>query len=85
MTLDDIDWHAGELTVRGKGETWERLPCLRGWPGVGRLPPRGTSIVCPRSLSENSLRELHYSLLNSYFRLFGSFKSHLVYSGSAKS
>lgn len=26
MTLDDIDWRAGELTVRGKGGTRERLP-----------------------------------------------------------
>ena len=26
MTLDDIDWRAGELTVRGKGRTRERLP-----------------------------------------------------------
>jgi site-specific recombinase XerD len=28
MTLDDIDWRAGELTVRGKGSTRERLPLL---------------------------------------------------------
>jgi integrase/recombinase XerD len=28
MTLDDLDWHAGELTVRGKGKTRERLPLL---------------------------------------------------------
>jgi site-specific recombinase XerD len=28
MTLDDIDWHAGELTIRGKGMTHERLPLL---------------------------------------------------------
>jgi site-specific recombinase XerD len=28
MTLDDIDWHAGELTIRGKGGTHERLPLL---------------------------------------------------------
>ena len=28
MTLDDIDWHAAELTVRGKGATQERLPLL---------------------------------------------------------
>ena len=26
MTLDDIDWRAGELTVRGKGGTRERFP-----------------------------------------------------------
>jgi integrase/recombinase XerD len=26
LTLDDIDWRAGELTVRGKGGTRERLP-----------------------------------------------------------
>jgi site-specific recombinase XerD len=28
MTLDDIDWRAGELTVRGKGRTRERLPLV---------------------------------------------------------
>jgi site-specific recombinase XerD len=28
MTLDDVDWRAGELTVRGKGGTRERLPLL---------------------------------------------------------
>lgn len=28
MTLDDIDWRAGELTVRGKGRTCERLPLV---------------------------------------------------------
>jgi site-specific recombinase XerD len=28
MTFDDIDWRAGELTVRGKGSTRERLPLL---------------------------------------------------------
>lgn len=28
MTLGDIDWRAGELTVRGKGGTRERLPLL---------------------------------------------------------
>jgi len=26
LSLDDIDWRAGELTVRGKGSTIERLP-----------------------------------------------------------
>lgn len=26
MRLDDIDWHAGEIIVRGKGGTQERLP-----------------------------------------------------------
>ena len=26
LTLDDIDWHHGELTVRGKGNRHERLP-----------------------------------------------------------
>jgi site-specific recombinase XerD len=28
MTLDDVDWRSGELTVRGKGRTLERLPLL---------------------------------------------------------
>jgi site-specific recombinase XerD len=28
MTLDDIDWVAGELTIRGKGRTQERLPLV---------------------------------------------------------
>ena len=26
LTLDDIDWRAGEITVRGKGSRAERLP-----------------------------------------------------------
>lgn len=26
MTLDDLHWEAGELTVRGKGARWDRLP-----------------------------------------------------------
>jgi site-specific recombinase XerD len=26
LTLDDIDWHAGEIVVRGKGQRVERLP-----------------------------------------------------------
>jgi site-specific recombinase XerD len=26
LSLDDIDWRAGELTIRGKGSTSERLP-----------------------------------------------------------
>jgi site-specific recombinase XerC len=26
LTLDDIDWRAGELTVRGKGDDHARLP-----------------------------------------------------------
>lgn len=28
LSLDDIDWHAGELLVRGKGNRYERLPLL---------------------------------------------------------
>jgi site-specific recombinase XerD len=26
LTLDDIDWRAGDLMVRGKADRWERLP-----------------------------------------------------------
>ena len=26
LALDDIDWHHGELVVRGKGSRWDRLP-----------------------------------------------------------
>jgi site-specific recombinase XerD len=26
LTLDDIDWRAGDLVVRGKADRWERLP-----------------------------------------------------------
>jgi site-specific recombinase XerD len=29
MTLDDVDWHAGEFIVRGKGDRLERLPLPR--------------------------------------------------------
>ena len=26
LRLDDIDWRAGEITIRGKGSATERLP-----------------------------------------------------------
>lgn len=26
LELDDIDWHHGELVIRGKGSRWDRLP-----------------------------------------------------------
>ena len=26
LRLDDLDWRAGEIVVRGKGDRWERLP-----------------------------------------------------------
>lgn len=26
LELDDVDWRAGELVIRGKGDRWERLP-----------------------------------------------------------
>jgi site-specific recombinase XerD len=29
LTLDDVDWHAGELLVRGKGARVDRLPLLQ--------------------------------------------------------
>jgi integrase/recombinase XerD len=29
LTLDDLDWHSGELLVRGKGARVDRLPLLR--------------------------------------------------------
>jgi site-specific recombinase XerD len=35
LTLDDVDWRAGELAVRGKGARIERLP-LPGEVGVAR-------------------------------------------------
>jgi integrase/recombinase XerD len=49
LRLDDIDWRAGELNVRGKGVRTERLPLphdvgealvayLRVWPPAGWLP-----------------------------------------------
>jgi site-specific recombinase XerD len=28
LELDDVDWHAGEITVRGKGRLHDRLPLL---------------------------------------------------------
>jgi integrase len=43
LRLDDIDWRAGELVVRGKGPKEERLPlpsdvgeAIAGWLGRGR-------------------------------------------------
>jgi integrase len=29
LTLDDIDWRAGELTIHGKGAQTDRLPLSR--------------------------------------------------------
>jgi integrase/recombinase XerD len=26
LSLDDVDWRAGDIIVRGKGRRWERLP-----------------------------------------------------------
>jgi hypothetical protein len=37
LTLDDIDWRAGELVVRGKGSRSDRLPCRPTW-GRRSLP-----------------------------------------------
>jgi site-specific recombinase XerD len=46
LSLDDIDWRAGELTVRGKGNRSERLPltadageAIAGWLRAGRPEP----------------------------------------------
>ena len=41
LALDDIDWRAGEITVRGKGSRAERLPATsRRRRGDRRLPAR---------------------------------------------
>ena len=54
LTLDDIDWRAGEIMVRGKGSRHERLPlpadvgdALAGWLERGR-PRRDSSFVFTR-------------------------------------
>jgi integrase/recombinase XerD len=46
LTLEDIDWRAGEITVRGKGSRRERLPlpadageAIAGYLGDGRPAP----------------------------------------------
>jgi len=44
LRLDDIDWRAGELVVRGKGARQDRLaPARRGGPGDRLLPAPGTA------------------------------------------
>ncbi len=41
LRLDDTDWRAGEIVVRGKGQRIERLPLRRRcWRGDRRLSPR---------------------------------------------
>lgn len=48
MTLDDIDWEAGELTVRGKGGRQDRLPIPQE---VGQALARYLRQVRPRCSS----------------------------------
>jgi integrase/recombinase XerD len=42
LSLDDIDWRAGELTIRGKGSTIERLPFLAADVADDRIKCAGT-------------------------------------------
>jgi integrase len=48
LALDDIDWRAGEITVRGKGSRAERLPlpaevisAVLHWANALKQPPPG--------------------------------------------
>jgi integrase len=41
LRLDDIDWRAGEIIVRGKGRTEDRLPTTRRRRSHCRLPAAG--------------------------------------------
>ena len=45
LELDDLDWRAGEIVVRGKGQRHDRLPLLQdGGRGPGHLPAPGPSL-----------------------------------------
>jgi site-specific recombinase XerD len=55
LTLDDIDWHRGELLVRGKADRHERLPlpvdvgqAVAAYLQRGRRAPRGQRAVFVR-------------------------------------
>jgi site-specific recombinase XerD len=50
ITLEDIDWEAGELLVRGKGARQERLPLLRevGQALADYLRQRPARLACRR-------------------------------------
>ena len=65
LSLDDIDWRAGELTIRGKGSVSERLPLpddvgralvehLRA--GLPRGSCRGGVPPCPRAAARDLRR-----------------------------
>jgi integrase/recombinase XerD len=58
LRLEDIDWHAGEVTIRGKGNREERLPlphdvgeAIVGWLELGRprcaCPTVFTRVIAP--------------------------------------
>ena len=65
LELGDIDWHGGEITVRGKGNRVERLPlpvdvgnAMAGYARRGRPRQRGPSVLsaCHRSASRSDHR-----------------------------
>ena len=56
MTLDDIDWEAGELTIRGKGSRQERLPIPED---VGKVLARYLQKVRPRCASRRVFIRIH--------------------------
>jgi site-specific recombinase XerD len=56
MTLDDIDWEAGELTVNGKGGRQDRLPLPKD---VGRSLARYLRQARPRCSSRRMFIRLH--------------------------
>ncbi|MGO9269463.1 MAG: tyrosine-type recombinase/integrase [Terriglobia bacterium] len=66
MTLDDIDWEAGELTIRGKGGRQDRLPLPID---VGRSLARYLRRVRPQCASRRvfiRLRAPHQGLAGSF-------------------
>jgi site-specific recombinase XerD len=56
MTLDDIDWEAGELTIRGKGSRQDRLPIPED---VGEALARYLQQTRPQCASRRVFIRLH--------------------------
>ena len=71
LSLDDIDWDNGRITIRCKGGRWAQLPLPADAGGSYRnLPAHGPSALClppcvsPTSSSSSRFRGFHHSLHN---------------------
>ena len=56
MTLDDIDWEAGEVNIKGKGSRQDRLPIPQD---VGKVLARYLQNVRPRCASRRVFIRMH--------------------------